>query len=76
MKRTVSFVLWAVVGMSAALSAHHSFSSYYLEDQSVTLEGDVVEFEYRAPHAWVRFNVADGQGRVNVYTPSGRTRHG
>ena len=67
MTRTATFVLCALVGTSAALSAHHSFSSYYFEDQSVTLEGDVVEFEYRAPHAWVRFSVADGQGRVNVY---------
>lgn len=67
MKRTALFVLWVVVGLGAGLSAHHSFSSYYFEDQSVTLEGDVVEFEYRAPHAWVRFTVADGQGRANVY---------
>jgi hypothetical protein len=66
-KRILSFVLWAVVGTSAAVSAHHSFSAYYFEDQSVTLEGEVVEFEYRAPHAWVRFNVADGQGRAHVY---------
>lgn len=67
MRRTLSVLLWAVVGTSAAVSAHHSFSAYYFEDQSVTLKGDVVEFEFRAPHAWVRLNVLDGQGRASVY---------
>lgn len=67
MTRILTFVLCALVGTCTALSAHHSFSSYYFEDQSVTLEGDVVEFEYRAPHAWVKFNVADGEGHANVY---------
>lgn len=67
MRRTLSFLLWAVVGTGTAVSAHHSFSAYYFEDQSVTLQGDVVEFEFRAPHAWVRFNVLDGEGRASVY---------
>jgi len=66
-RRTLSFLLCAVACTGAAVSAHHSFSTYYFEDQSVTLEGDVAEFEFRAPHAWVRFNVPDGQGRTSVY---------
>jgi hypothetical protein len=31
------------------VSAHHSFSAYYLEEQSVTLEGVVQAFQYRSP---------------------------
>ena len=67
MKHRLLIALLAPLAIGGALSAHHSFSADYFEDQSVTLEGDVVAFEYRAPHAWVRFNVADGQGRANVY---------
>jgi hypothetical protein len=66
-KHRLLLALLAPLAIGGTLSAHHSFSSYYFEDQSVTLEGDVVEFEYRAPHAWIRFNVSDEQGRANVY---------
>jgi hypothetical protein len=45
------------------LQAHHSFATYYHEDQSVTIEGYVLEFDFRAPHAWVYFNVPDTDGR-------------
>ena len=52
---------------AASLSAHHSFAAYYHEQQSMTIEGDVVEFDYRAPHAWVRVNAPDASGRMHTY---------
>jgi hypothetical protein len=54
----ILFVL-AVVAVTTPLAAHHSFPAYYFEDQSVSIEGDIVEFEYRAPHAWVHLNVLE-----------------
>ena len=33
--------------------AHHSFAVVYLEQDTIEIEGDVVEFQYRNPHAWV-----------------------
>jgi hypothetical protein len=57
-------VVWV---LSTALDAHHSFAAYYFEQESVTLEGEVVEFEYRAPHAWVRFRVKDASGTPSIY---------
>jgi uncharacterized protein DUF6152 len=33
--------------------AHHSFSVVYLEQDTIEIEGDVVEFQYKNPHAWV-----------------------
>ena len=42
---------------------HHSFAGAYYESDSVTIEGDVVEFVYRAPHAWLYVMAADAQGR-------------
>ena len=55
--------LGAVLCLTALADAHRSFPAYYFEDQSVTIEGTVIEFDYRAPHAWlyVLAPVADGQ---------------
>jgi hypothetical protein len=47
--------------------SHHSFAAAYFESDSVTIEGDVVEFVYRAPHAWLYVMAADSQGRLQRY---------
>ena len=47
---------------ATAAYAHHSFARDYAEDKQVSLEGDVVSFEYRNPHAWVYFTASDGSG--------------
>jgi hypothetical protein len=44
-------------------TGHHSFAAYYHEEQSVSIEGDIVEFEYRNPHAWVHVLAVDKQGQ-------------
>lgn len=46
------------------VSAHHSFAAFYDEDQSVSIEGTIVELEYRNPHAWVHFQARDNGGKV------------
>jgi Family of unknown function (DUF6152) len=33
--------------------AHHSFAIVYLEQDTIEIEGEVVEFQYKNPHAWV-----------------------
>ena len=57
----------AIIGTAVPAAAHHSFAAYYFEEKSTTLEGEVVEFEYRAPHAWVRLAVVEPSGRKIVY---------
>ncbi len=57
-----------VVGVVAVpTAAHHSFSAHYLEDQSVTLQGTVKEFQYRSPHAILVFTAPDADGQVQTY---------
>lgn len=63
------------------VDGHHSFAAYYFEDQTITLEGDVLEFDYRAPHAWVHFTAADPDGRMQRFaaewsTPNRLARDG
>jgi len=52
---------------SAGLIGHHSFPSYYFEDQMVTITGELVEFDYRAPHAWVKVKALDAKGVEQVF---------
>ena len=47
--------------------AHHSFSAYYFEEQSVTITGAVHEFQFRSPHAVVMVNAPDPQGQMRTY---------
>jgi hypothetical protein len=53
----------ALIGLSGSVVlGHQSFAAHYLEEQSVTIEGTLVAFEYRAPHAWVRLAVTGPDG--------------
>lgn len=68
MKRTLLLTL--VIGTLVAgipLYAHHSFASYYFEDQSVTLSGEVKEFIYKNPHAILMVNAKDEAGTMRTY---------
>jgi hypothetical protein len=53
----------AALLIGAPVSGHHSFAAYYFEQQSVTVEGDVVEFDWRAPHAWLYVMASDTDGQ-------------
>lgn len=53
---------------AAAANAHHSFPAYYFEEQTVTIEGSVVEFDYRAPHAWLYVLAPDADGEMQRFS--------
>jgi hypothetical protein len=63
----LSLVAWALVA-ATTISAHHSFAAAYFEEQSITVEGVVREFQYRSPHALVVLDVRDSDGRARTYT--------
>ena len=60
----LSVVLAATVGVGTALSAHHSFAATYHEGQSITIEGELVQFLFRNPHSFVHINVTEKDGTV------------
>jgi hypothetical protein len=62
----LSVAIGALVAVIPA-SAHHSFSAYYFEEQSITLEGVVQEFQYRSPHAILIFTAPDPSGRTQTF---------
>jgi hypothetical protein len=60
-------VIGIIVGTGSRTSAHHSFSATYVEDQSITIEGDVVQFLFRNPHSFVHVNVTEKNGTTRRY---------
>jgi hypothetical protein len=57
----------AMLAAAADVSAHHSFAATYLEDQSVTIEGQLVQFLLRNPHSFVHVMVKEPDGTEQRY---------
>ena len=56
MKRNlfVAFLVAGVLACAAQLYAHHSFTATYHEDQTVKIEGKLIQFQFRNPHSFVQ----------------------
>ena len=54
-------------GAATRAYAHHSFAATYLETQSVTIEGELVEFLFRNPHSFVQLMVTEKDGTMVRY---------
>ena len=50
------------LALGAQAFAHHSFAATYVETQSVTIEGDLVQFQVRNPHSYIHVIVAEKDG--------------
>lgn len=57
----------AALALAAQALAHHSFAATYLEDQSVTIEGQLVQFLLRNPHSFVHVMVKEADGSMARY---------
>jgi len=76
---------WAAGALAAALitapgGAHHSFAMFD-QQKSVTVKGQVVEFQWTNPHAFIELDVPDGHGgtdrwSVELNSPNNLTRQG
>jgi hypothetical protein len=62
-----ALVLSAVVILGAPLLGHHSFAGLYIEADTVEIDGDVVEFQYKNPHSWVFVQGEEGLGPTKIY---------
>ena len=60
-------VTCALVARPAPAGAHHSFGEYYLESDTIEIEGQIVEFQYKNPHSWVHIAAQDPFGRGMIY---------
>lgn len=69
MKRRFLSVLLIVAASMAAPPAlpHHSFAAVYDSDSEVTIEGKVVQFQYRNPHSVLHVLAKDADGVEKRY---------
>jgi|HubBroStandDraft_6_1064221.scaffolds.fasta_scaffold872058_1 Family of unknown function (DUF6152) len=52
----------------APLMAHHSFAVSYIEADTIELDGDVVEFQYKNPHSWIFVQATEAAfGQAKIY---------
>ena len=56
-----------VMGAAAQGWAHHSFAATYLENQTITIEGELVQFVLRNPHSFIDVDVTDKDGPRTRY---------
>ena len=66
-RRLLILGIGSLLAAATAAYAHHSFARDYAEDKQISLEGDIVSFEYRNPHAWVYFTANDGSGVLRKF---------
>src|SRR5438046_7020875 len=66
MKRTLLVLLTAGVALVAGsrVQAHHSFAATYFEDQTQSIEGNLVQFLFRNPHSFVHVEAPDKDGAM------------
>lgn len=70
MKRTLLFLGLAVAAalcIQTNVYAHHSFAATYFEDQTVTIQGKLVQFLYRNPHSFVHVEAPDDKGVMQTW---------
>jgi hypothetical protein len=69
MKRyfVTSLFALAVLGAGGRASAHHSFAATYREKDSVTIEGELVQLDFRNPHSFVHVDVKQKDGTTVRY---------
>ena len=69
MKRaTIAIVLTAAMLGGAQAFAHHSFGSTYVENKQLSIEGELVQFVYRNPHALLQVMAPDANRQMQRWT--------
>lgn len=61
--------LLVLLGTAAILAggqayAHHSFAATYFEDQTIQIEGRLLQFQFRNPHSFVHISAPDDDGNM------------
>jgi len=78
MRRMILLVIAAVFLAGSVAYAHHSYGATYDVSKQIKLEGKLVQFVFRNPHAFVTVEVADENGGMQRWAVewSGTTQLG
>src|SRR5262249_17007615 len=78
MRRIILFVIAVLLFTGAAAYAHHSYGATYDVSKEIRLQGKLVQFVFRNPHAFVHVEEPDQSGVVQRWAVewSGTTQLG
>lgn len=60
--KALAFAVAAIAMSGLTAHAHHSFTATYDERETIQIEGTLVQFMFRNPHAWVHVMAPDENG--------------
>jgi hypothetical protein len=60
-------VMVGVVSLCTPAWGHHSFADYYIESDTIEVEGEVLEFQYKNPHSWIHVIGQEAFGGRKAY---------
>lgn len=63
-RRTVLAGLFSAVVLAAPLFAHHSVTSVFDTNNSVSMKGTITRVDWRNPHASIYLDVKDASGKI------------
>lgn len=67
MGRLWTLVVAGIVSLSTPLVGHHSFAEFYIEEDTIEVEGEIVEVQYKNPHSWIHVQAEDPFRRATIY---------
>jgi Family of unknown function (DUF6152) len=65
--RLWTLVVAGLVSLSTPLVGHHSFAEFYIEEDTIEVEGEIVEVQYKNPHSWIHVQAEDPFRRATIY---------
>jgi Family of unknown function (DUF6152) len=65
--RLWTLVVAGIVSLSTPLVGHHSFAEFYIEEDTIEVEGEIVEVQYKNPHSWIHVQAEDPFRRATIY---------
>jgi Family of unknown function (DUF6152) len=68
MRRNILLIIAATLLISTAAYAHHSYAATYDTTKEVKIEGTLVQFELRNPHAFVTIKAKDKEGAMQRWS--------
>lgn len=63
-----TLVAAGLLSLSTPLMGHHSFAEFYLEEDTIEIEGQILEVQYKNPHSWILVQGEDSFRRQKVYS--------
>ena len=68
MRRNLFLIFAAILLVSTAAYAHHSYAATYDTTKEIKVEGKLVQFELRNPHTFVTITTKDKDGKVQRWS--------